>query len=364
MAFPHKREKIAGIIRRWIDDGKYQPGDRFPSDQELARKFKVTHITVRSALQPLVESGVLERRIGFGTIVRTPRGRAGADDEAAASAGLAQAVGVAIPANTISFFSEILRGIEAALFSTGRPFVLGHHWELGDREDTLIRGWMRQGLARIIVVAIGGREDFYRSLLAQGVRLVFIDRTVPDVDVPTVSSRDREGASRLTKLLLDLGHRRIVHLAGPAHASTAETRIRGFRDACAAAGQTDAGERVLRGGFGMEDGYRLTRDVLAAGPRPDAIFGANDAVAVGVLKALAEEGLEVPGDVSVAGYGDSDLARNFQLTTVRQFPERMGADAVRLMLADRPIGAADSVEIEPEIVIRTSAAAARPTRAG
>src|SRR5262245_15890087 len=133
MAFPHKREKIAGIVRKWIDEGKFRPGDRFPSDQELARKFKVTHITVRSALQPLVDSGVLERRIGFGTIVRKPKSK-----EEEPVVGLANAVGVAIPANTMSFFSDIIRGIEAALFSTGRPFLLGHHWELGDREETLV----------------------------------------------------------------------------------------------------------------------------------------------------------------------------------------------------------------------------------
>lgn len=353
MAFPHKREKISGIVRKWIEEGKFRPGDRFPSDQELARKFKVTHITVRSALQPLVDAGVLERRIGFGTIVRKPRG-----EEEAPAAGLANAVGVAIPANTVSFFSDILRGIEAALFPTGRPFLLGHHWELGDREEAIVRGWTRQGLTRLLLVPIGGRQAFYRQLLAEGHRVVFVDRTVPDVDIPTVASRDREGSFRMTKLLLDLGHRRILHLAGPPIASTAENRIAGFREACLGAGISDVDEWTVRAGFFMEDGHRAAREWLTSGrPRPDAIFGANDAVAVGALKALAEQGLEAPRDISVAGYADSDLGRNFQLTTVRQFPEQMGSEAVRLLLAGKPITAADTVEIEPEIVVRTSTAA-------
>ncbi len=153
MAFPHKREKIAGIVRRWIDDGKYQPGDRFPSDQELARKFKVTHITVRSALQPLVEVGVLERRIGFGTIVRKPKPK---DTAEAPTAGLSMAVGVTIPETTVSFFNDVVRGIESALFSSGRPFLLGHTWEIGDREETLVRAWVKQGLGRLLLVPIVG----------------------------------------------------------------------------------------------------------------------------------------------------------------------------------------------------------------
>jgi LacI family transcriptional regulator len=352
MAFPHKREKIAGTVRKWIDDGKFQPGDRFPSDQELARKFKVTHITVRSAIQPLVEAGILERRIGFGTLVRKPRPKGEAEPETGA---LGNAVAVAIPANTMSFFSDVLKGIEAALFATGRPFLLGHHWELGDREDALVRSWTRQGLRRAILVPLGGREAFYRELLAAGVRLVFVDRTVAGVDVPSVSSRDHDGSARLTKLLIDLGHRRPVHLAGPAHASTADARTAGFEATCQAAG---VAARVIPGGFFMEDGYLATTALLSSGDTvPDAIFAANDSAAVGVLRALAEKGLEVPGDVSVAGYGDTDLGRNFNLTTVRQFPERMGAEAVQLLLAPRPLTSADAIELDAEIVVRSSTAA-------
>ncbi len=355
MAFPHKREKIAGIVRKWIEEGKYKPGDRFPSDQELARKFRVTHITVRSALLPLVESGVLERRIGFGTIVRKPKAK---EEAEATGTGLANAVGVTLPENTVSFFSELLHGIESALFPTGRPFLLGLHWELGDREEALVRQWLKQGLSRLLLVPVGGREPFYRSLLAAGVRVVFVDRSVAGVDVPCVASRDYEGSLRVTRLLVDLGHKKILHLAGPGGASTAGLRLAGFREACSGAGHTGIEDRIVSAGFFMDDGYRATKQWLQSGkPLPDAIFAANDSVAVGAIRALAERGLEVPRDVSVAGYADSDLARNFHLTTVRQFPERMGSEAVKLMISDRRLTTRDSVDIEPEIIVRTSTAA-------
>lgn len=347
MAFPHKRERVAEAIRAWIAEGKFKPGDRFPSDQELARRFRVTHVTVRAALKPLVEAGVLERRIGFGTIVRAPRA-AGADSR------LATAVGVAIPDNTHSFFPEILRAVEASLFPTGRPLLLGHTWEQPEREHALVRGWLAQGLTRLLVVPTGGDAALYRELAARGVRVVFVDRVPPSIDAPSVTGRDGDGARALTQLLVDLGHRIVVHLAGPRNASTAEVRRTAFEDVCRAAGVS---AEIAPAGFFLEDGYRAMSERLARGKPPDAVLAANDPVAIGAMRALAERGLDVPSDVSVAGFGDTDLGRNAQLTSVRQFPERLGAEAVRLLLAPGDVSSHDSVLVDQEVVVRRSTAA-------
>jgi DNA-binding transcriptional regulator YhcF (GntR family) len=168
MGPPLKREKITQTVRDWLAAGRYAPGDRFPSDQELARKFGVTHVTVRSALRALVDEGTLERRIGWGTVVRDP-----ATVPVAAADALAAAVGVAIPDSTHSFLNEVLRSIESALHPTKRPLVLGHTWELAAREQTVVRAWCEQGLTRLIVASSGGCGPFYEELLRKGVRLVF-----------------------------------------------------------------------------------------------------------------------------------------------------------------------------------------------
>ena len=75
MAFPHKSQKIAETIAGWFEEQRYRPGDRFPSDQELARQFGVNHVTVRTALKRFVEPGWLERKVGAGTVVRDPKSR-------------------------------------------------------------------------------------------------------------------------------------------------------------------------------------------------------------------------------------------------------------------------------------------------
>lgn len=350
MAFPHKREKIAETVRAWIADGRFKPGDRFPSDQELARRFRVTHVTVRSALKPLVETGVLERRIGWGTIVREQR-------EADAPSLLASAVAVAIPDNTHSFFPEILRAVEASLFATGRPLLLGHTWELAEREQTLVRKWRDQGLARLILVPTVSDPAFYQGLIAEGVRVVLVDRIVEGLDVPSVTGRDLDGARQLTRLLVDLGHKRLVHLAGPPTASTAQARRAGFLEVCRESG---AAGTVVDVGFFGEEGHRAMTEWLARHGPPDAVLAANDPVALGAIRALEEQGFDVPGDVSVAGYGDTDIGRSAQLTSVRQFPDRLGTEAVRLMLTPATTSSRDSVMIDPEVVVRRSTTSRGP----
>jgi LacI family transcriptional regulator len=354
MAYPHKSQKIAETIAKWFEDGKYRPGDRFPSDQELAKKFSVNHVTVRTALKRFVESGLLDRRVGAGTIVRDPKtvtGGGGAVGDLASGG-----VAVSIPDATHSFFSEMLRSIEGALLGTGRPLLLGHTWELGHREQQVVSAWVAQGIRSMILAPTIDRPEFYRDLLDRGVRVVFVDRRVPGVPVASITTRDEEGASAMIKFLLDLGHRRFIHLAGPATVWTAQVRRDVFVRATTAAGLKPADRLVLPAGYFAEDGYRAGLAMLAAGEPPDAIFGANDAVAVGAIRALHEKGLRVPDDVSVAGYGDIDLGRNFGLTTVRQFPERIGTEAVRLMLASDDPTESDSIELLPELVARTSTA--------
>ncbi len=361
MAFPHKSQKIAETIRRWFAEKRFKPGDRFPSDMKLAKQFGVNHITVRAALKGFVEAGLLDRRVGAGTVVRAQA----AKNDTGTGAGMGSAVGVAIPDGSHSFYAEILRAVEGTLLGTGRSLLLGYTWEIAQRERQVLEGWVAQNVKHVIVAATVPDASFYESLRKKGVRLVFLDRRVPGLDLPSVTTRDDEGVSAIVRLLVAQGHRRIVHLAGPTTIWTAQVRRKMFLDSMEAAGCKPNADTIVQAGFFIEDGYRATREVLAARPAPEAIFAANDPAAVGAIRALEEHGLKVPDDVSVVGYGDDvDLSRHFGLTTMRQFPELMGVEAVRLLLAHKELGAADSVELHPEMVIRASTAAPRSVRSG
>lgn len=159
-------------------------------------------------------------------------------------------------------------------------------------------------------------------------------------DVPggaNVESDEECGACTLTSHLIGWGHRRILHLAGPAGLIGAERRIAGYRRALADAGLPFDQTLVMTAGYTTELGRRAVWEWLkhrAGQLLPDAVFCANDAVAIGCLEAFAELGLRVPEDISVAGFDDTYVARTIipQLTSVRQPLRDMGARAVELLL--------------------------------
>jgi LacI family transcriptional regulator len=356
LAYPHKSRKIADTIARWFEEERFRAGDRFPSDQELAREFGVHHVTVRTAVKRFVDAGLLERRVGAGTVVRdrkTPTGPAASLPEA-------PGVALAIPDATHSFFSEVLRAVEGVLLGTGRPLLFGHTWERAQREGQVVDTWLAQGIRRMILTPPVLEARPYLDLLERGVRLVFVDRRVEGVDVPSIVSRDDEGMSAVIEHLVELGHRRLVHLSGPATIWTGRQRKETFEREALACGLEARDIDVRAGGFYMEDGYRATLALLKTGRPPEAIVAANDPAAVGAIRALQESGLRVPQDVSVTGYGDTDLGRNFGVTSVRQFPDRMGSEAIRLILGNDRVGAKDSIELMPELQVHSSTAPPRP----
>lgn len=163
------------------------------------------------------------------------------------------------------------------------------------------------------------------------------------------------GARRAVAHLQELGHRDIVHLAGPAGSMDAEERLRGWRDALATAGLP--GAEPLRGDWSSDSGYRIGRELLAE-RTPDAVFVGNDQMALGFLHALQDAGLRVPEDVSVVGFDDVPDSAHFTppLTTVRQDFTALGQEAMAAVLAqltdeDSPVTSAMRT---PELVVRAS----------
>jgi DNA-binding LacI/PurR family transcriptional regulator len=146
---------------------------------------------------------------------------------------------------------------------------------------------------------------------------------------------NRAGAREVTRHLIGLGHTRIAHIAGPLTQSDAVERREGFLEALAEAGLQADRELVMEADFSMRGGLAATQKLLAGRSRFTALFAGNDEMAMGALLALDRAGLEVPRDVSVAGYDDDAFAEFSRppLTTVRQPLYEMGQAAVRSILA-------------------------------
>jgi len=276
-------------------------------------------------------------------------------------------VGVIVPDIRNPFFAEILDGVTERFGGTDYQVLLGAGGNGEEPEARVSEAMIDRGMdAMILVAPVSARS-----------RLEHIGRTMPTVVVgrhgqspayDTVADDDTAGAALVVNHLADLGHRRIAHIE---HHDTDPVRTRempnavraqGYRQAMTARGLAEEID-IASTSYTREGGYLGARQLLDRPDRPTAIFAGADIVAMGVLEAIAEAGLSVPGDLSVAGYDNTMFAafRPISLTTVDQAGREIGANAARLVLeriADRGRPTAQ-IKLSPTLVARRTTAAPR-----
>jgi DNA-binding LacI/PurR family transcriptional regulator len=219
--------------------------------------------------------------------------------------------------------------------------------------DEALDHLLDQAVEGLVVIAPQTRVAAAISSLAIGVPYVTLQS---EGDESHSLSVDQIAGARLaTRHLLGLGHRRIVHVAGPQDWSEAEARLRGF-SAELAAWDVPLGEPLF-GDWTADSGYRAGREILIRGG-VTAVFSSNDQMALGVLHAAREAGLECPRDLSVVGFDDMPESRHFSppLTTVRQDFEELGRRGVALLLGRLDAGEGYRGTIVPELIVRASTA--------
>lgn len=154
--------------------------------------------------------------------------------------------------------------------------------------------------------------------------------------IVSLESDEEGGSFRAVSQLIELGHRRILHVGGPAGSTGADRRLEGYLRAHQAAGITPPNDHLTRDAFTFEAGRRSMDSWLQRHRHeelPHAVFAGSDAIALGCIDALAARGLRVPADVSVVGFDGTMLARTFRLATVLQPLQQLGQRAVEVLLA-------------------------------
>jgi len=163
---------------------------------------------------------------------------------------------------------------------------------------------------------------------------VLVDRMLQSWPVDSVALDNESAAVQATNYVLDLGHRRIGTISGPAHISTGAERLAGFMKSLAARGITPDPKHVRHGDYREDVAYSVTREVLALPEPPTALYVANNMMLIGAMRAITEAGFRCPADISVVSTDDLPWATAFRprLTTVRQPVREMGLEAVRLLV--------------------------------
>jgi LacI family xylobiose transport system transcriptional regulator len=256
---------------------------------------------------------------------------------------------------------EIMRGIEEVAreqeLAVGFTEIRGRH---GSN-----RTWIDQILARrpigVIAVYAQVTAEQQDQLAASGIPLVTLDPTgEPLHPVPSVGATNWSGGVAAARHLIDLGHRQIAVISGPAEHLCAQARLDGFRAALGAAGLAVDPGLVRRGRFCYDDGLAAGRELLALPEPPTAVVCGDDLQALGVYEAAREAGVAIPTELSVVGFDDVEFTRwcGPPMTTVRQPLAEMGTVAAKLLLTlvagEQP--SQPRIEVATSLVVRQSTA--------
>jgi LacI family transcriptional regulator len=240
-------------------------------------------------------------------------------------------VALVVPDITNPLFPYIVRGAEQVLADAGYTLVLTDTNNRPDTERSQVAAMRARGVDGFIVATARWSDPVLDELALAGVPTVLVNRRNEHGPFPYVGTDDRHGIEMCVRHLRELGHRDILHLAGPADTSTGRERHSAFRQAMQG---TEVAGVVQCPSFTEQAGAAAVHEALAAGTSFTAIVAGNDLLAIGAMEALAGKGIRCPDDVSITGYNDVDFMRRLTpaFTTVRIPLHSMGVFAARTLL--------------------------------
>ncbi len=243
------------------------------------------------------------------------------------------AVGVLLPDLFGEFFSELIRGVDLAARRAGFHLLVSSSHSDAAEIELALRA-MRGRVDGLIVMSPGLDARALQANLPDRLPVVLLSCRVEGSDFDAINIADFDGAREMVRHLFALGHRRIAFIKGAQGNYDAQERLRGYRAAVRLLGADRDPALELPGDFTEESGYRAARHSLELGPRPTALFAANDAMAIGALAALREAGIEVPDEMGLAGFDDIPVARFLSppLTTVRVGIAELGDQATERLI--------------------------------
>lgn len=329
---------------------------------DVARRAGVSTATVSRALSgnghvsPATKLKVKAAALELGYVVSS--------NASGVASGRMKNIGVVVPYLNRWFFSSVVEGAQRALLHHGYDLTLYNLTGGGEERRSVFEHFLlRQRVDAVIAISLELTVNEVARLHALGKPLVGVGGPIRGVRTLTVD--DGAVARLATAHLLALGHTRIAHIGGNQdydldfHLPT--NRRGGYQAALADAGLPAAPELFQPADFTVRGGYQAAKQLLGrAHDRPTAIFAASDEMAIGSILAARDLGLAVPRDVSVIGIDDHDLADFFGLSTIAQFPQGQGAQAVEILMDQLHPGQQDQAALDTampfELIVRSSTA--------
>jgi DNA-binding LacI/PurR family transcriptional regulator len=319
-----------------ISSGKLSPGDRTPSEKELCETFGVSRITSKKALEMLAEQGIIIRRPGMGSFV--------AEGEVQEEFSGPRTIGFLISDFNDTFGTRLVYSVEEACSALGYHMILKRTRESQDEEKKALRSLIDNKVDGILMIPVHG-EYYNGEILKQMLHkrpFVFVDRKMPGLPVPSVSTDTVTASVMGVKRLLDLGHRNIAFFSRSLlNTSTVEDRLYGFIKAFSDYGLPFTQDYFCPPLASSNDIGMVTR-YLMEHPEITAAFTSEFEIALLVKLAAESMNLRVPQEFSIVTFDSPQYLSDF--TYIKQDEYNMGKKAVEIL--HRIISGTDAVSVE------------------
>lgn len=230
-----------------------------------------------------------------------------------------------------SFFNTVVRGIEDSFYKHGYAVFLCNSDENPEKERMYLNLLKAERVAGVILTPTSKAAATLTDLMKADIPVIAIDRTVPGLELDTVTSNNQESAYRLVKHLIAQGHRRIATVLPDLSIGTGRERFEGYKQALAEAQIALEPELVQTGRPISEDGYNLTKTLLQH--HPSALFSGTKLMTLGAIRAVQESGLKIPEDLTLAAFDKLDwMPYQPQMSFAEQPTYELGKTAAQLLL--------------------------------
>jgi len=276
--------------------------------------------------------------------------------------------GLVVSAMTNPIFARVVMAIEERAHELGYEVILSHTLNIPEREDVAIRRLISRridGLFISPVYRLTPEATIYQDLQRCGIPTIILGHRAPFCSqFANVETDDIQASYSITQHLLQLGHKRIAFFVGPQASPWAQERVEGYRRALREAEIEVDDKLVFNAGGTIEEGEKAALQMLNEKTETTAVQAVNDLVAIGAADVFLNQGIRIPDDLSIAGFGNVLISEYFRvpLTTIRQPKFRLGVAAMnsmlKLMRGERP----EPKRLAAEIVVRASTAAPSTAR--
>ena len=266
-------------------------------------------------------------------------------------------VGIILPTSNNRFFEELTLGLGDAIDKGGVNLLVGYSREDSAMEKQLLSVMEKSEFAAVIILPVGEGEESYEEFKGTNLRILSFSQSYQPIDQCTISVDQVRGGYIGIEFLHSLGHKRVLWVPGPDRHRQSNQRFVGITQAASELGVKVS--TMQAPSLDFLSGEHIAPMIIKQGPLPDAIFAANDAVALGIINYFLKEGIKVPEDVSILGFDNIAYAESalIPLSTVSQTPYNLGFALGRQLLLDLERSKEhihENIIFQPQVVERSS----------